>query len=171
MVEKMLQYLYQLDYEVDDQEGTPPDLSTHVGLWTLGNHLGIKGLKYVAADKFKLALSQFNLYGSELGFNISYFEVLVAITAYVWEVTPDSIGVLRNHVSILIQQNIKEWSKPMGLQFGSLESKRRFLESTYRLIFYETEQQIQDFKELMEKIRANYLQYLQGTESECEWKM
>ena len=171
MVEKMLQYLYELDYEVDDQEGTPPDLSTHVGLWTLGNHLGIKGLKYVAADKFRVALSQFNVIGSELGFNISYFEDLVAITAYVWEMTPGSIGVLRSHVSILIQQNINEWSNPMGQQFRSLHSKRRFLESTYRLIFYETEQQIQDFKELMEKIRANYLEYLRGTEKELEWRM
>ena len=166
----MLQYLYELDYEVDNQEGTPPDLSTHVELWTLGNHLGIKGLKSVAADKFKLALSQLNVFGSEVGFKISFFEDLVAIIENVWGLKPDLTGVLHNQVSIHIQQNIKEWSKPTGPQFRTLESKRRFLESTYRLIFHEIEQQSQYFKGLMEKIRAYYLQYLWNTESGCDWR-
>ena len=166
MVEKMLQYLYELNYEVDSEDGTPPDLSTHVELWSLGNHLRIKGLKSVAADKFKLALSQFSVYGSEVGFKISYFEELVAIVETVWGLKPDPTGVLRNQISIHIQQNIKEWRAPKGPQSGS----RRFLESMYRLIFHETEQQSQNFTELMEKVRANYQQYLRSTESECDWR-
>ena len=52
-----------------------------------------------------------------------------------------------------IQQNIKEWAEKEG-------SQSRFLESAYRLIFRETEQQDQRFKTMMDNIRAQYLLYI-----------
>ena len=157
----MLQYLYELNYEVDSQERTPPDLSTHVELWSLGEFLNIEGLKSVAVDKFKSALSEYHVYGFEVDFNIPHFEHLVATMEMVWGLTPDSAEVLRNQFSIHIQQNIKQLSNPEDFQ----SRFRRFLESTYRLIFHEIEQQSQkNFTELMEKVRADYRQYLQWVE-------
>ena len=153
MVDKMLQYLYELDYKVDIQDGTAPDLSTHAELWCLGKHLGIEGLKAVASDRFKVALSLFNVYGSEVDFKFSYFEDLVKAVEAVWKLVPEPTRFLRNQVSMHIQRNIKEWAEKEG-------SQSRFLESAYRLIFRETEQQDQKFKTMMDNIRAQYLLYI-----------
>ena len=170
MVDKMLQYLYELDYKVDIQDGTAPDLSTHAELWCLGKHLGIKGLKAVASDRFKVALSLFNVYGSEVDFKFSYFEDLVKAVEAVWKLVPEPTRFLRNQVSMHIQRNIKEWAEKEG-------SQSRFLESAYRLIFRETEQQDQKFKTMMDNIRAQYLLYIDmedgskgGRKDRKEWK-
>ena len=148
-----MQYLYELDYQVDSQVGTAPALSTHAELWYLGKHLDIKGLMVVASDRYKVALSLFDAYGSEVGFKLSYFEDLVRAVEAVWKSPPDPTGFLRNQISMHFQQNIQEWTKKQG-------SQSRFLESTYRLIFLKTEQQNQDFKAMMDHIRADYLNYL-----------
>lgn len=153
LVDKMLQYLYGLDYQVDSQEGTALDMETHADMWCIGEAFGIKGLQSLAADKCKISLSEFNVYGAKLGFTISYFEDLVTGLAGIWDATPKSNRIFRNQVSTHIQQNIEEWSKK-----GSPQS--RFLQSTYRLIFRELEQQTQDFTAMLKEIRVNYQYYL-----------
>ena len=137
----MLQYLYQLDYQFDGEHGTAPDVSTHTELWCLGKYLGIKGLTGLAADRFKMAFSQFDVFGSEVSFKLTYFEHLVTAINTVWEMTfgkTDYSDLLRNQVSIHVQQNIKGCAKKGG-------ARSRFLESTYGLIFRETELKEPDF--------------------------
>lgn len=118
----MLQYFYELDYQVDSQDGTAPELSIHAELWWMGETYGIKGLKAMALDKFKMALSQFNSYGSELGFTMSYLENLLTAMEDVWRWNPPSpsTNVPRNQLSMHIQRNIKEWAKMEGSQSRSL---------------------------------------------------
>ena len=145
----MLQYLYKLDYQDETDEGTFPEISNHAALWRIGDSLGIKGLKAMAADNFKLALSQINVDGSEIGFNILYFQCLVWDMEHVWDKTHDHMKDLRNQC----QRIFITWAKKEG-------SQSRFLESTYRLIFRETEQENQDFKALLRTIKANPRRYL-----------
>ncbi len=49
----MLQYMYELDYEVGSLDETVPDIYAHVYMWILAVELGIKGLKIVAAEKIQ----------------------------------------------------------------------------------------------------------------------
>ena len=151
----MLQYMYELDYEVESQDETVPEIWAHARMWNmgLGEELGIKGLKIVAAEKFKLALSQFNVYGTEIGFTIAYFEDFVTHVEAVWDATPDTTRIFRNQVSMHIQQNYKEWAKKEGPQ-------ARFLEHAYRVLFRELQQQTRDFTAVLENIRSEYLKYL-----------
>lgn len=153
----MLQYMYELDYEVESQDEPVPDICTHVRMWLLGADLGIKGLKIVAAEKFKVALSQYNVYGDKIGFTISYFEDFVADVKAVWDATSDSERIFRTQVSTHIQQNNKEWAKKEG-------SQARFLEYAYRVLFREIQQQTRDFTAVLENIRTEYFKYL-DTES------
>ena len=115
----MLQYLYELDYQVDIQDGTTPDLSTHAELWCLGIHLSIKGLTAVASDRFKGALSLFDVYGPEVDFKFSYFEDLVQAVEAVWKLVPEPTRFLRNQISMHIQHNIKEWAEKEGSKLDS----------------------------------------------------
>ena len=155
-VTKMLQYLYELDYQVDRQEGTAPDLSIHVDLWRIGQYLGIKGLKVVAADRFKYDLALFNVYGSEVDFKISYFVDLMSVVVedvWVEHLTISPGEFFRNQVSMHLQQNIRECAKKEG-------ARSRFLESMYRLIFRETELQNPDFLPIIDIIRIKSLESL-----------
>ena len=48
----MLQYMYELGYEVESQYETVPDMYTHARMRrSMGEELGIKGLRPMAADK------------------------------------------------------------------------------------------------------------------------
>ena len=166
VLDGMLQYLYELDYHFDSPDGTAPRPVFHVFVLSLGDYLGIEGLKVTAADKFESALSLFNNYGSKVGFTISYFkELLVTMQAlWDWDATDDWMKALRNRVSMHLRQNISEWGKKKG-------SKSRFLESMYGLIFRETEQENPNFTVLMETVRKKYLKYLDteiGYEGICK---
>ena len=157
----MLQYMYELDYEVEGQDEIVPDINTHVDMWNMGEELGIKGLKIVAAQKFEGALSQYNGYGFKVGFTIPYFEDLVEDVEAVWDATHDSNRLFRAQVSAHIQQNNKDWAKKQGPQ-------ARFLEFAYRVVFRNLQQQTRDFTAVLENIRTEYFKYL-DTESAGIW--
>ena len=156
----MLQYLYKLDYQSASDEETVPSIANDAYMWYIGESLGIKGLKAMAADRLKLALSQFNVYGSEVGFNILYFTRLVGDIDVVWGWTHDYVEDLRNLISTHVYRNITEWAKKEG-------SQSRLLESTYRLIFREIEQDNPDFDALFRTIKTKYLKYL---DTECGYE-
>lgn len=162
MISMLVRYLYELDFEVDSQDKTVPEMHTLANVWCMGERFDIKSLKMAAADKYKIALSRFNIYGNEIGFTIPYFEDFLASVDAVWcqtlrDETPNTNRMLRNQVSMHIQQNIKEWAQKKGC-------KSRFLESSYRLIFQEIQNQTPDFIMVLTKIRAKYPECL-DTES------
>ncbi len=158
----MLQYMYELDYEVGSLDETVPDIYAHVCMWILAVELGIKGLKIVAAEKFKLALSQYNVYGNEIGFTISYFEDFVKGVEAVWSTTADSVRIFRNQVSMHLQQNYKEWAEKEGFQ-------ARFLEYAYRVLFRDLQHQTPDFTAVLENIRTEYFKYLDTESGDGAW--
>lgn len=125
-------------------------------MWDAGDHLGINGLKVAAADKFKVALSQFNIYGAEMNFSFLFFEGLVKDVEAVWdELVWRSNRILLGQLSMHIQSNIKEWADKKGAQ-------ARFVESSYRLTFREIQQQPRCSESMLQVIRAKYQDYLEA---------
>lgn len=122
-------------------------------MWDAGEALGIKGLKVMAAEKFGLALSQYNIYGTEVDFTFSFFEDFVKDVQAAWEELPRSNRILRGQVSTHIQSNIKDWASKEGAQ-------ARLVESSYRLIFRELQEQTLESEPVLRVIRAIYQEYL-----------
>ena len=153
MVGNVLQYMYDLEYQVDSADEKVPNISIHADMWCAGENLGIKGLKFTAAHKFGLALSDFNTYGTEVGFTFAFFEDFVEGVQAVWENVPRSCRTLRSQVSLHIQENIKKWADKEG-------AEARFIESSYRLIFREIQEQTVDPEPVLDVIRAKYKEHL-----------
>lgn len=80
MIDKMLEYLYLLDYE-EDSAGIPgDDLIEHAAVYVAGEKYGIQGLKIAAAEKFRLSIETHIIRG-ELYYSNAYqiYEQLVEI--------------------------------------------------------------------------------------------
>lgn len=155
----MLQYLYELDYRIKSEEGAAPAIHTHATMWCLGKDFRIRGLKAMAADNFKSALSQFNVYGEQNGLTISYFEDFVTGVKGLCEEKHKEPRTLRDQVVTHIHDNTEKWAKKQ-------DSEARFLESIYLLILQEI-QRNPDFTAVLKKIRAKCLGYL-DPESDSE---
>lgn len=159
MIANVLQYMYELDYQVDGANEELPSLLMHACVWGAGKTLGINGLKVMAVDKFRLALSHFNIYGAEVGFTFFFFGDFVNDVVVVWDELPSSSRILRCQVSMHIQSNIKEWADKEGAQ-------ARFIESSYRLIFRGIQAPTLDLEPVLQVIRAKYQDYL---DAETGW--
>ena len=153
MIASVLQYMYELEYKVDNADEKVPNISHHACVWYAGDMFGIKGLKVVAAEKFGLALSQYNIYGTEVDLTFSFFENFVKDVETTWDELPRSNRALRGQVSMHIQSNIKVWPSKEGTQ-------ARLVESFYRLIFREIQEQTLDPGPVLRVIQANYQEYL-----------
>ena len=84
MVVNVLQYMYELEYNTDGAEDKVPNIYHHACVWDAGDKFGIKGLKLMAADQSKVALSHFNTYGTEMNFTFLFFEDFVKTVEAVW---------------------------------------------------------------------------------------
>ena len=125
----------------------------HAWVWGAGEGLGIKGVKVMAADKFRLILSQFALYGAEVGFTFSFFEDFVRDVEAVRNQIPRSNRILCGRLSMHIQSNIKEWTDEKGAQAC-------FIESSYRLIFRGIQAPTLDLEPVLQVIREKCQDYL-----------
>ena len=116
VVESMLQYLYQLDYDVP--RGIAADPFDHAEVWCLAEDLGINGLKVVALGKLKRALTEHLEPTYNCGFTLSYVEDLGTALERLRELAPYPSASLRDQLSTHIQEKVKQWAKVGRLQYN-----------------------------------------------------